>query len=898
MRRYLRPGRGRANIQRQVDEELTFHLDACVDELVAQGLAPQAARLEAQRRLGDLAAMRARLMAIDEERLARERRADWWNGVAQDARYAARGLRRSLGFTAGVVVTLALGIGANAAVFTVIDRLLLRPPPHVADAKSLRRVHVEMTFRDGRKNTRGPMSYAEFMALRDGVRSFDRIAAFSYPVSVALGSGVDAPRIKRSGASADFFRVLGVRPEVGRFFVAEDDDAAVSRPAAVLGYGIWQRRFGGEADVIGEPVVLDGRPYVIVGVAPKGFSGADVDAPDVWLPLAPVLAADGGPKWKDNKLGFGLHVIARLRPGISAEQAAAEAALAVRPAYEGIFMAELPATVRLGSVIPGRRLDRTDSGISVATRLVGAAAMVLLIACANVANLLLARALARRRELAVRLALGVGRGRLMTQLLTESLLLASIAGGGALLVAVWGGALLRGLLLPDVSWASPPVDGRVLAFTVAIAVACGILAGLAPAMQMTRHDLIGSLKAGWRDTSRGGSAARSGLVLLQAAFTVILLVGAGLFVRSLHNARTLDVGFAIDRTILADVRFSRGTVPSPRIDPVYDALAARVRRVPGVAGVSVTSTAPYWTISFERVWIPGLDSLPADLTAPPIHAVDPRFLSTMGIELTAGREITVDDRAGAPNVALVNATMARRAWAGVSPLGRCLKIGADTAPCTTVVGVVGDVGFMNLREAPPPQYYVPIAQTPALGNRNRYLVVRVADGTTDVRDVAAAVRSGLRGAHPGIEALDVRPMADLLDPEIRSFRLGAMMFGVFGILALLLAGVGLYAVIAFAVTRRTRELGIRTALGARATDVARLVLGEGIRVTLAGVALGLALSLALGRVVEALLFGASPRDPLVFAVVSFTLVAVAALASLLPAWRAARVDPVVALREE
>ena len=898
IRRYIRSGRDETSVRRQVDDELAFHFEMCVAELVTQGLTPDAARREAERRFGDVAAVREGLARIDRERLGDERRADWWSALGQDARYAARGLRRSPVFTVGVVLTLALGIGANAAVFTFIDRLLLRPAPHVADAPNLRRVAIEMTFKNGSKHTRGPMSYAELTAITPGVKAFDRVGAFVYPSPVAFGRGVDAPRVKRAAVSADFFRTVGVRPEIGRFFVAEDDDDRVSRPAAVLGYGLWQRRFAGRPDVIGEPLVLSGKPYVIVGVAPKGFSGVDVDAPDVWVPLSPFLAGNDGPKWRDNKMGFGIHVIAHLAPGATAEQGAAQIDVAVRPAYEGTFLSDLPATAKLGSVIPGRRLDGVDSGVSVATRLLGAAAMVLLIACANVANLLLARALARRRELAVRLALGVGRGRLVGQLLTESVLLALLAGVAAMLIANWGGAGLRALLMPGVSWATEAVDARVLVFTGIVAVAVGVAAGLAPAIQMTRHDLTVSLKSGWRDGFGARSRVRSMLLVVQAAFTVILLVGAGLFVRSLRNARTLDLGFAVDRTILADIAFDSGAVAPGSREAVYGAMAERLERVPGIAAVSVTSTAPFWTISFDRVFVPGRDSLPPDLVAPPVNAIAPDFIAAMGMRLMRGRAFSDDDRANAPLVAIVNETMAKRIWPNESPLGRCFKVGADTAPCTSVVGVVADVGFQNLQDAARPQFYVPLAQTERPGGRPLYLVIRAANGGVDVRDVAASARAALRGAHPGIKTLDVKPFLDLLDPEIRPYRLGATMFGVFGVLALALAGVGLYAVISFGVTRRTRELGIRAALGARAGDVVGLVLGEGVRVTMVGVAIGALLALALGRLVESLLFGASTRDPVVFGVASGALVLAAAVASVVPAWRAARVDPITALRDD
>jgi predicted permease len=643
--------------------------------------------------------------------------------------------------------------------------------------------------------------------------------------------------------------------------------------------------------------VLNGREHVIVGVTPKGFSGADIDAPDVWAPLSPTRLAESGKAWKGAKTNFSLAVVAHLAPGVREEQAAAQATAVIRPAYDGTFLSRLPATVRLASIIPGRRIDTTDSNLSVATRVLGAAVMVLLIACANVANLLLARALARRRELAVRLALGVGRARLVLQLLTESLLLAMLAGGAAVTIAVWGGSLLRGLLMPDVTWVADVVDVRVLAFTVGVAVIVGLAAGLAPAIQMTRHDLADALKSGARDTSGEKSIVRGALLITQAAFTMILLVGTGLFVRSLVNAQRLDVGFALDRTILAEVKFTKGSVADAEYGPVYDALLTRVKPVPGVAAAATGNTAPYWITSYQRLVIPGYDSLPDELRAPPVHPVGVGYLQAMGIRVTMGRALAPDDGPTSPLVTVVSEAFARRAWPKQSPLGKCIKVGADTMPCRTVVGVVANVGRSNFREPPMPQYYLPVAQAGPVDEGNRLIVARAANGT-DVRDVAAAIRNALKGVRADIEFVDVRPFTDLTDAELRPFRVGASLFGALGSLALGLAGVGLYAVISFGVARRTREIGIRAALGARAGDLVGLVLGEGVRVTLVGVAVGVLLAVALGRVVESLLFGASARDPIVYAVAAVTLMLVAGLASVVPGWRAASVDPITALRDD
>jgi len=358
----------------------------------------------------------------------------------------------------------------------------------------------------------------------------------------------------------------------------------------------------------------------------------------------------------------------------------------------------------------------------------------------------------------------------------------------------------------------------------------------------------------------------------------------------------MDLGFAVDETILAEIGFARGAIPRTERDAVFDALVERVRRVPGVALATTTTTAPYWTIAFEPISIPGRDSLPDDLEAPPVNPVSVDYFRTMGMRVTLGRDLSRDDRAGAEPVAVVNETMAKRLWPGESPLGRCIKVGADTMPCTSVVGVVADVGFQNLRDASPPQYYLPLAQSRLGAQTARYIVARVSAG--DTREVSASIRAALRGAHPAMESITVRPIADLLAPEVRPFRLGASMFGALGGLALLLAGVGLYAVISFGVARRARELGIRAALGARTNDVVALVLGEGVRLTAVGVAVGLILALALGRLVEAMLFGASSRDATVFGFAALTLMVVAALASAGPAWRAARVDPMTTLRDE
>jgi predicted permease len=894
VRRLFRLPASARRIVREVDEELAFHFQQTVGDLTAAGMSPAAARAEAARRFGDVGRTRAALRRIDRAHLRDTRRAACWDALRQDLRYALRGLRRNPGFTAVVVVTLALGIGANAALFTVVDRLLLRPPAGVVDPGSVARVYIHETFPGSAPITRRHTMYAEYPALRAATRSFAAVATYMPGSSTTLGTRTDAGarKVNGAGVSASFFPLLGLHPALGRFFAEDEDRIPRGAQVAVLSYGLWLERFGADRGVLGRMIRLDDKPYTVIGVAPEGFSGIDLSTVDVWIPLS-VDASDAfGPTWYQYGRAYSFGVLMRLRPTVPTGQASAEATLALRRSRVGHPHMDQQARVELGSIIAARGPGDTVKAVSIMERLIGVAGIVLLIASANIANLLLARATRRRREIAVRLALGISRARLVGQLLTESLLLAFLGGAAALLLAFWGGTLLRALAFPRVTWAGPPLDTRVLLFTAAITLVTGVLAGLAPALHASRPDLTRALKEGWRARLARPSAMRSGLLVVQAALSVVLLVGAGLYVRSLEHLRSVDLGLDAGSLIIVSADLNAGFSSADR-DARYQRMTERLRALPGVAQASLAASAPLQSRMYYALSVPGKDSLPRG-NGPYFYAATPDFLRTLGARMERGRDFTPADGAGAPRVAIVSSTMARTVWPGESALGKCLKIGGDTVPCTEVVGVVHDVHVDRVVEDPAMSYFVPLAQAPP-NIKARSIVIR---GSGDPSTLLAPIRTVLRSMLPAGTEPNIYVPTQFIGRELRPWRLGVLTFGAFGTLALAVAAVGLYSVVSYAVVQRTHEMGIRLALGARGTDVARLVIGQSVRVMLVGLALGAAIALAAGKLIAALLYATSAHDPLVFAVVSVTLLVVTVAASVIPARRATRVDPAVTLREE
>jgi len=882
--------------------EVEHHLAELADRLVREGMAPDEARREAERRFGDAARYRTALERDERRRRRTMRRTEWWGIIVGGVGRAERSLRRNPGFSAGVILTLALGIGANAAMFGVLDRLLFQPPADIANPDAVRRVMAVGTYPGTGLERSGIGTYQDYLDL-DKVAAFRRVAAYSDVEANTLGSGLDATRVRVVCATWTFFPLLGVRAERGRFF-GESEDRVGATPTAVVSDEYWRSKMAADPDVLGKTLELGGHAYSIVGVAPPGFTGVDLKAVDVWLPLVTAGVLKYGDSWLHNRGFYWLNAVARLAPGADVEAAAAEATAAhVNGRREDIAKGNYPkdARIALDPLITARGPEASGES-KVARWLGGVSLLVLLIACANVANLLLARGTRRRREVAVRLALGVGRARLVATMVMESLLLSLVGGGVALLFANWGGVVIRRTLLPGVFFPGSAVSGRILVFILVAAVVAGLLAGLGPAFQSTRADVSGDLAMGAGTGSGRRSWARATLTVVQAALSVVLLVGAGLFVRSVSAVHHIDLGLDVDHLVTARIEFETQAIQlfdaqgAQEQNQVYREAMERLAKVPGVAAVAGTSS-PFGWASATRLEVPGLDSIPDLPGAGPYYQyVTPGYFRTVGLKVTRGRAFKGADDDGAELVATVSERMARTLWPHEDPLGKCLLIGGTekgAKKCTTVVGVVEDAAREGIRDAAFMAYYMPLAQR--ANERINGLYVRTSGDPTRL---AARVAPVLRGLDPRIRYASVAPLQDELDPQERSWTLGATMFTVFGLLALLVAAVGLYGVLAFDVAQRTRELGIRTALGAERARLLRGVVLDGLRMATLGIVIGLGIALVAAPYVGDLLFEVSPRDPDVFVGVAAALVLVALVASFVPGVRATRVDPMVALRTE
>lgn len=904
IRRLFRLGVRSAGARReQVDDELQLHIQLRTEHLMRQGLSPAAAREEALRMFGDLEGAREGMLR---EASGGDRRAglrEWLDGLAHDLRYAALVLWRDRAITAVVVVMLALGIGANAAMFGIVDRLLLQGPAGVREPERTVRFFMTADVPGIGEFTTGTFGYATYLALQPS-RKLAGVAAWSSSENT-LGRGDRARTVEVGAATADYFPLLGVAPVRGRTWTREEDDPAGAQALAVLDHGLWRSEFGADDGVLGREIVLGGRPFTVIGVMPEGFTGAGLSRVDVWIPMS-VRSTGITQDWPTSWNAQWLDVIARLAPGVTIEEASAEAAALRRRAYTGDVPFEREATFQL---LPLRYGDdgRERGEARVARWLLGVTATVLLIVCANVANLMLARAVARRREIAVRLALGISRGRLVRLLVLESTLRAAAGGVAAVGVAWLCGDLIRRTLLPEFAWPDSPLDARVLAATALAALASGVLVGLVPAWQSRGMRLTDALHGGARAGGGRRARLRTTLTVAQAALSVVLLVGAGLFVRSLQHVQSLRHGFDADRVLAVELSWpSMASIPDaerPAIrsarEAQMDAALERVRALPGVEAAAITVGSPFRSRFSLRLRASGRDSIPRlPGGGPYIAAVSPAFFPTMGTRVLEGRGFGEGDRAGSEPVAVVSRLTAATLWPGRSAVGECLYVGRPgpdslPVPCARVVGVVEDMRRDDLREQPAMQYYVPLGQERGIGGRQ--ILVRPRGNPSAF---APTLRREVLAALPGTLFVDVAPYTRYIDPLVRPWRLGATLFGVFGLLALAVAALGLYSLMAYTVAQRTHELGVRRALGAATPDLLRLVLVRGVITVAAGCIVGLGAALLGARFVGDLLFDTSPRDVGVFAVVTGTMLLVAVLASLLPARRAATVDPMVALRAE
>ena len=882
----------RAKYDREIQEEMHYHLELRAADNARDGATASEATDAARRRFGNLTALEEqRRLAVSVPSL---------DTLAQDIRYVLRAIRHSPGFSLMVVLTLGIAIGANAAMFGIIDRLLLRGPEHVVDPDRIVRLYAHGKGPNGNESTGSVVGFVSYAKLRDNARDFEGLAVYARTEATA-GRGADAHRVTLGRVSWTFFPLLGVRPMLGRFFGADDDHGPRGSDVIVLDEGYWRRVYGGDRGAIGRTASIGGVQYTIIGIAPSGFTGVELTRRDAWVPISLPYWGPG----EDWETAWGLNwlqIIGRLKPGVSRAQAGTDLTAAHQRAFDGPADDDMrSATFSVAPVRFNQRGQETTE-TRVSRWLVAVAAITLLIACANVANLFLARATRRRREVAVRLALGIGRGRLVRLLLAESVVLGVMGGVAGLVVAVVGGRFVRATLLPNVAWADAVIDVRMLVVTAGAAVLTGIVVGLMPALHGTRLDLTSALKAGIREGGAGKSRMRTMLTVAQAALSVVLLIGAGLFVRSLRNAYALRLGIEPDRVMTVALDWGSISALAPdarqaernRQNAFYEAALASVRAMPGVEHAAVVVGTPFQSSNSVALRVPGRDSLPKLAGGQPlIRAVSDDYFVTAGTRVLRGRAFTAAEVSTGARVVVVNETMARTLWPSGDVIGQCLLI--DTLPCTHIIGVVEDARRFSLREDPAMQYYIPLGQERLLGFGGRRLFVRARGNALAL---AAPIRAEVRRLDPTIGYVTVQMLQESLDPQIRPWRLGATMFGLFGGLAVLVAAIGLYSVIAYLVTQRRHELGVRIALGAQHGDIVGLVVRYGVGLAIVGVLIGVVLAFNASRFIEPLLFDTPARDPVVFGAVAALLLLVALVASVVPAWRASRVDPIEALRAE
>ena len=814
--------------------------------------------------------------------------------LVADLRYALRTLRNSPGFTAVAVLTLALGIGANTAIFSLVNRILLQPPPGLERPGEL--VLVGRTVNGEGFDT---FSYPDYGDLRAGCRACAGLAAYS-TVPFHLSTGGASERIRGALVSGDYFAVLGMRPALGRFFLGDEDRPGDPRAVAIISHALWVRRFGARADMARGAVSLDGHPFTVVGVAPEGFEGTESGGVlDVFVPLAsqPLTFSRLGRAPHSARAVVWLQLVGRLAPAATLPQARAQLAGLVQqlvtayPAIHEGWGVSIASGVGLDPLT--RRRLRSFLGL-----LLGAVGLVLAIACANVANLLLARATGRRKEMAVRASLGAGRGRLLRQLLTESLVLSLAGAAAGLLVAYLIGGLLLRLPLgaQQAGGLDLTPDASVLAFTALLSIATGIAFGLVPAVQASRPDLVPELKDGV-GSRPGAGRLRSGrlrqaLVVTQLAVSLVLLVGAGLLVRTLQRAYAIAPGFATHDVVVASVDPGLQGYDSSRTTRFYAELLRRLAPRSGVRAASLALNVPFGGGWDTRIVAEGqaIDQRHPGERAD-FNVVTPDYFRTMDLPMVRGRAFTAQDVAHAPHVVVINEAIAERLWPDRDPIGKRLQRAWGGEPLE-VIGIVKDAKYRSLFEVRRLTFYQPLAQSyqPAM-------VIHVrAQG--DARPIGQMIQRTVGELDKDLPVYRLQTLADRLDNSLGQQRLGATLVTAFGLIALVLAAIGLYAALGYAVTQRTREIGIRMALGARGEDVRRQILREAMALAVVGLGAGLTGAVAATRVMRSQLYGVTPTDPTSFVAVSAVLVGVALLASYLPARRATKVDPMVALRYE
>ncbi|HXM33400.1 MAG TPA: ABC transporter permease [Chthoniobacterales bacterium] len=802
--------------------------------------------------------------------------------MIRDLKFAFRQLLKSPGFTAATVTTLALGIGANAAIFSVVNSVLLRPLPY----KEPDQIWMLLATHQSADLDSGLISMADYLDYKEQATAFEQLAAFT-SVSRDLTGGGEPERIQLGVVSHDLFPALGVAPALGRIFSPEEDRPAAER-VAILSHEIWQRRFGSDPGLIGRAISIGDVPYVVIGIMPPGFRVAQIAA-DIWT-------AARGASPRDYRI---FNLVGRPKAGVRIEQAQSEmSALAARLAQQ---YPETNAGLGL-RLLPLREYLVGDVRIALLV-LLGAVALVLLIACANVANLLLVRAISRQREIAIRTALGASRGRLMKQLVTEGLVLAGIGGAFGLLLSLGAISGLKNFLPADLPrLAEVRADWRVLTFCAGTTLLTGVIFGLLPALRITKQNLNDSLKGRGRGNSAGKTERRfrSALAIAELALAMILMAGAGLLIQSFIHLQQVDPGFNTRNLLTMQVSLPRSRYADDNRRAAFFAeLISRLEKLPGVETAAATLQAPLIGLDVDKSTFT-IKGAPPHATgqepAAPLHVVTPEYFRTMNIPLRSGRALTERDDRNAPGVVIINEAMARRYWPNESPVGRQLKLGLAFLPGDAmereIIGVVGNVRHFGLALNEEPQMYIPHRQSPW---PEMTLVLRA---NPNVASLAAAARAQVSLMDRELPVAKVITMEQGLQDSVAQPRFRALLLGLFAALAVILGAIGLYSVMAYSVSQRTNEIGVRMALGANARDVMKMIFREGSSIVALGLIIGLAGALGLTRLLTSLLFGVGAGDPLTYAGISILLALVALLACYLPARRAMKVDPMVALRCE
>jgi putative ABC transport system permease protein len=858
----------RRSADRELDEEIRAHLEMEVERNTADGMSQEEARLAARRSFGSVAIAKEDSRAI-------------WGLMSleillQDLRYGLRMLLKNSGFTTTAALTLALGIGANTAIFSVVNAVLLRPLPY-ENPEQLVRLWADNS---GRRTEQNHFAPAEITGFRDQLTTFEEIGMFDIGLSANLTGGAQPERVNGSEATPGLFTTLRVNPILGRTFLPDETDVAQSK-VALISEGLWRRRFGGDPNFAGRSVMLDGVSFTVVGVLPASFKFPE--KVDLWLPFS-FTAAD----WKNDWAHHYVEVVGRLKPGITTDQ--------VRAELDTVIPRVLPNfppdwKEKWGVTLVPMREQVVGKVSSTLWILFGAVGFVLLIACVNVANLSLSRASARQKEISIRAALGAGRLRIVRQLLAESLLLSIIGGGAGALLAFGAIKLSSVSLLAGLPRAEEvTVDGQVLLFTMAISIVTGVVFGVTPALQASNPDLNDALKEGGRSSSGSRAGLRNLLVVSEIALSLVLLIGAGLLVKSFLRLQSVNAGFDPRNVLTAQVTLPRAEYPdTARQNAFLRQTIERLETLPGVKSVAATINLQLdnaWSIGYR---VPGRENTPNQVADNAY--VTPRYFRAMGIPMLKGRDFSDRDIAATAPVVIISESLARKHFHDEDPLGQRLHTAGVNCE---IIGVVADVKARGLELDAGPAIYIPYAQKQTIATFFTY-TIRAEMGPLSL---AGAVENEIRNADRNLPVANVRTMEQIISTSLAQRRLTLLLLGVFALTAVALAAVGVYGVMSYSMERRRSEIGIRMALGARRRDVLAMTLRQGMKQALLGVALGLFGAFWLTGLLEGLLFGVRPTDPLTFAVVASLLVAVALLACYIPARRATKVDPLVALRRD